>query len=91
MSLLPFLAALAAFLLFALATDGHHRRRWGTPCPAARAKVLRSAGWTLLAAGLPGALMIWGPVIGPIGWVGAIMAGAAATFCLLNFGLSNRS
>ncbi|MDO7840837.1 DUF3325 family protein [Sphingomonas immobilis] len=80
------IVAVAAFACFALATDPHHRKRIGGPCPKPRVKALRAAAWGLLGIGFVLAMLAWGPVFGAIGWAGAIMAGAAATFLFLNFG-----
>ena len=84
MSALPLLCAIAAFLSFALATDRYHRARFGRPCTARSASLLRGAGWTLLAVALIPAISIWGAVFGPIAWVGMTMAGAVLVFLIVN-------
>ncbi len=48
MSILSLLLASAAFFLLGLATEAHHRRRFGACPPAARCKVLRTGGWLSL-------------------------------------------
>lgn len=84
MSLLPLLLATSAFLLFGLATDAHHRQRFGVPPGARRRGVFRRIGWLALAAAFIVAILAQGWVFGPILWSGAAMAGAAAAFLALN-------
>jgi MFS family permease len=85
MTALPFLASALAFLLFGLATDQHHGKRFRRPCPRRRAIGLRALGWACLALGFALSLHVWGTVFGAIGWVGTVMSGAAIVFCGLNF------
>lgn len=85
MSALSFVLAALAFLLFALATDPHHRARLGRPCPKRSATMLRTTAWTLVALDFVTALLAWGSVFGPIGWVATLMTGAMLAFCALNF------
>lgn len=85
MTALPFLLAVLAFLLFGLATDQHHGRRFRRPCPKRRATALRAAAVTALALGFALSLTVWGAVFGPIGWAATVMCGAALAFCGLNF------
>lgn len=85
MTALAFLLSALAFALFGVATDQHHGKRFRHPCPPHRARALRGAAWALLAAGFAVSLNAWGPVFGPIGWVGTVMSGAALAFCGLNF------
>ena len=85
MIVLSFLLATFGFLLFALATDQHHGKRFRSACPKPRAIALRTAACVCLALGFALSLRAWGPVIGPIGWVATLMAGAALVFCGVNF------
>ena len=85
MTALPFLAAILAFVLFGLATDQHHGKRFRRPCPRRRAIVFRGLAWACLAFGFALSLHVWGAVFGAIGWVATIMSGAAIVFCGLNF------
>lgn len=85
MTALPFLAAILAFLLFGLATDQHHGKRFRRPCPRGRAIALRTAAWACLAVGFALSLQAWGAVFGAIGWVATVMSGAAMVFGALNF------
>lgn len=84
MTIASFLCAIVAFLLFGLATDQHHGKRFRRPCPKRRATALRILAWTCLAVDFALALSAWGAVFGPIGWCATVMAGAAVTFCGLN-------
>ncbi|MGY2732864.1 DUF3325 domain-containing protein [Sphingomonas sp. UYP23] len=85
MTALPFLTSILAFLLFGLATDQHHGKRFRRPCPKPCAIALRTAAWALLIVGFALSLQAWGVVFGPIGWVAAVMSGAALVFGGLNF------
>lgn len=82
---LPFLLAALAFLLFGLATDQHHGRRFRRPCPARRATAMRAAAVAALALGFLLSCAVWGAVFGPIGWSASVMSGAALAFVALNF------
>ncbi|MDP5279374.1 DUF3325 domain-containing protein [Sphingomonas sp. DG1-23] len=84
MSLLSLLCAVAAFLSFGLATDEHHQRRFGRrPDPGLR-RQMRIAGWLLVAAAFPFAVLASGAVFGPILWAGVLMLGAGIVFLALN-------
>lgn len=80
-----FAVALAAFLLFAFATDRQHRARFGEALPARRQSVLRGGAWACVAIDFMLAVLAWGGVFGPVGWIAMLMAGAAVSFILLNF------
>jgi hypothetical protein len=84
MTALAFFLGVIAFLLFGLATDQHHGKRFRRPCPKRRATALRILAWTCLAVDFALALLAWGAVFGPIGWCATIMVGAATSFCGLN-------
>ncbi|TPG49730.1 DUF3325 domain-containing protein [Sphingomonas glacialis] len=85
MTALAFLASALAFLLFGLATDQHHGKRFRRPCPKRRALALRATAWACLALAFALSLQAWGPVFGAIGWVATVMSGAALVFGGLNF------
>ena len=85
MSVLSLVLAAAAFVLLGLATDGHHRRRFGHCPPATRRRMLRTGGWLTLVASVVPAMLARGWIFGPILWAGAIMAGAGIAFLALNF------
>jgi len=91
MSLLSLLCAVAAFLLFGLATDEHHQRRFGRRLDPASRRRMRVAGWLLVAAAFPPALLANGPVFGPIFWAGVLMLGAGIVFLTLNLSLRRRT
>lgn len=85
MSILSLLLTTAAFGLLGLATDGHHRRRFGH-CPhATQRRMLRAGGWLALVASVVPAILSRGWIFGPILWAGAIMTGAGIAFLALNF------
>lgn len=79
------LLAAAAFLLLGLATDAHHRRRFGVVPPAARTRAFRRAALGLVAASAVAAVWSQGWIFGPVLWIGAAMGGAGIAFLLLNF------
>ncbi len=85
MSALTLLLASVAFVLLGLATDVHHRRRFGYCAQKPRSRMMRTGGWLALSASAIPALLARGWVFGPILWVGAVMAGAGIAFLLLNF------
>lgn len=90
MSLVTLLFAVAAFLMFGLATDEHHQRRFGKRPPAATKKRMRIAAWLLLIAAFPPALMAVGGVFGPILWTGMLMLAAGIVFLALNLAPESR-
>lgn len=79
-----FASALIALLLFGLATDRHHERRFARRCPARVAGRMRVAAWAMLLLTLAAAIAGWGPVYGPIAAVGAVMLAAGAVWLALN-------
>ncbi|MCP3735257.1 DUF3325 domain-containing protein [Sphingomonas sp. RP10(2022)] len=80
-----FLLTALAFGLFGLATEAHHRRRFGCGPGAGRCRAFRRGAWVLLALAFPAAVLAQGWVFGPVLWSGAVMAGAAVAFLALNF------
>lgn len=84
MIVLAGLAALAAFLLFGLATERHHRDRFGIPPSSRRSATLRICACCALTAGFAACVASRGWAIGPVAWLALAMAGAAAAFVILN-------
>ena len=84
MTLLACLGAVAAFLMFGLATDRHHVDRFGRHPTARRSAILRMVAWSTLATVFVACVAERGWVFGPVAWVALVMAGAAAAFMLLN-------
>lgn len=84
MTVLATLLALAAFLLFGLASDRHYEPRFGRRLSARDARRWRLVGWALLATALVSAIVARGWVFGPVLWAGLAMAGAAVSFLWLN-------
>lgn len=85
MTILSLLLAAVAFGLLGLATDAHHRRRFGCLPDPARRGVLRYGGWLALVASVLPAILARAWIFGPILWAGAVMAGAGIAFLALNF------
>ncbi len=85
MSILSLLIATAGFVLLGLATDPHHRRRFGQCPQPSRRSMLRTGGWLALVASVAPAMLARGWIFGPILWAGVIMAGAGIAFVALNF------
>lgn len=85
--------ALLAFLLFGLATDQHHGRRFGRRLDRRTAQRRRMLAWIAIGMSLAAAIASRGWVFGPVMWVGLVMAGAATSFLLLNLkvGLRDRA
>jgi len=73
-----------AFLLFGLATDRHHERRFGRRPDPRFVRRCRAAAWTLVGVALAAAVSARGWVFGPVAWAGLAMAGAAVSFLALN-------
>ncbi len=84
MSILSLVLSTAAFVLLGLATDAHHRRRFGSCPQPGRRMMLRTAGWLALVASVSAAILARGWIFGPILSAGAIMAGAGIAFLALN-------
>ncbi len=84
MSVVTLMLAIIAFALLGLATDAHHRRRFGHTPAQARRKRLRTGGWIALFASTVPAILARGWIFGPILWAAAIMAGAGIAFLALN-------
>ncbi len=90
MTVLATLLALAAFMVFGLASDRHHEPRFGKRLPAPHTRRWRLAAWALLATALVCATAARGWVFGPVLWTGLLMAGAATSFLWLNLTTARR-
>ena len=84
MSIVSLLLTTAAFGLLGLATDAHHRRRFGHCPQAAQRRLLRNGGWLALVGSVVPAILSRGWIFGPILWAGVVMAGAGIAFLALN-------
>jgi hypothetical protein len=84
MSILSLLLTTAAFGLLGLATDAHHRRRFGHCPQSARRRLLRNGGWLALVGSVVPAILSRGWIFGPILWAGVVMTGAGFAFLALN-------
>ncbi len=84
MNIVSLLLTTAAFGLLGLATDAHHRRRFGHCPQAARRRLLRNGGWLALVGSVVPAILSRGWIFGPILWAGVVMAGAGIAFLVLN-------
>ena len=84
MTVVAFIAAIAAFALFALSTDPH-AAAWlhARPSPLARRR-RRAGAWALLAIAFALSVAARGWVFGPVIWSGIVMAGAGVVFLVLN-------
>jgi uncharacterized membrane protein len=74
------LLCVAAFACLALAMERHQEDLWGESLAPAVTRVLRRAGWTLLAASLAFALVqpMW--AAGLVAWFGWLSAAAGIVF-----------
>ncbi|MDP1028153.1 DUF3325 domain-containing protein [Sphingomonas sp. KR1UV-12] len=84
MTLLALLLAVAALALLALATDEHHRHRFGHRPAPRTVRRLRGIAWVLLAASFPAAIAARGWVFGPVVWTGLVMLAAGLVFLALH-------
>lgn len=85
MSALGLALTIAAFALFGLATDPHHRARFGRLPRATRRRQLRLGAWSALALAFVPSVAARGWIMGPILWSGYVMLGAGLVFLALNF------
>lgn len=83
---LPLVLALsyAGMAGLCLGMDRHHQQVWKAKAPG-RQRLLRLAGWLLLAAALWPCLRAWGQAVGPVVWLGAQSAAAFALVSLLPY------
>jgi hypothetical protein len=85
MSAIALLLATAAFALFGLATEQHHRARLGRIPSVVTKRQLRLYAWVALALAFPASVTARGWIMGPILWSGYVMLGAGLIFLALNF------
>ena len=85
MSAIALVLATAAFALFGLATDQHHRARLGRFLNGRVKRQLRLCAWGALALAFPASVAARGWIMGPILWSGYVMLGAGLVFLVLNF------
>jgi hypothetical protein len=85
MSALALLFATAAFALFGLANDHHHRARLSRAPSVAVKRRMRRYAWIALALAFPAGVAARGWIMGPILWSGYVMLGAGLVFLALNF------
>jgi hypothetical protein len=84
MTLTALVLALAAFALFGLSTDAHHRRWFGGRVTAIGRKLFRIGAWTALVLAFAASIGARGWVFGPVLWFAVVMLAAGATFLFLN-------
>lgn len=74
---------IAAWCLLSLGLEKHHRQVFGNAFDATRARVLRGAGWLLLAVDFGLFVYGWGWAQGPIFWTAALIISALAWSVLM--------
>lgn len=74
---------IAAWCLLSLGLEKHHRQVFANAFDAARARVLRGAGWVLLAVDFGLFVYGWGWAQGPIFWTAALIISALAWSVLM--------
>jgi hypothetical protein len=84
MTLVALLLALAAFALFGLSTDPHHRRWFGGRVTAIGRQLFRTGAWTALVLAFAASIGARGWVFGPVLWFAVAMLAAGAVFLALN-------
>lgn len=84
MSVLCVLVAVAAFALFGLSTDNHHKKRFTERLTMKRSRDMRRMAWLLVIACFFLAFAAKGPIYGAVFWLGALSLGAAIVFLTLN-------
>lgn len=67
-----------------LAMDRHHSQVWKAKAPT-RQRLLRVAGWLLLALAVWPCVQIWGGAVGPVVWCGMLSVGAFTLVLLLPY------
>lgn len=67
-----------------LGMDRHHQQVWSVKAPA-RQRLLRLAGWLLLALALWPCVQAWGAAVGSVAWLGMLSAAALALVLLLPY------
>lgn len=76
--------AVGGFAALSLAMDRHGRDVFGQRPPPGRARALRAAGWTALAASLPPCVAAEGWGIGITLWCGVLTAAAAGVLLTMS-------
>jgi hypothetical protein len=67
-----------------LAMDRHHSQVWKAKAPN-RQRLLRVAGWLLLALAVWPCVLIWDGAVGPVVWCGMLSVGAFVLVLLLPY------
>lgn len=73
----------AAWCLLSLGLEKHHRQVFANAFDASRARLLRGAGWLLLAVDFGLFVYGWGWAQGPIFWTAALIISALAWSVLM--------
>jgi hypothetical protein len=84
MLVIGLIMSVAGLAGLALAMSRHHSDVFGT-APTRRRKVLRLAGWGLLALSLWPCLVAWGLSIGLVTWAGMLTPGTLAVVLALTY------
>ncbi|MFC0204654.1 DUF3325 family protein [Novosphingobium soli] len=84
MHLLVFLMVLAAFLALAAGMKRHQRDLLGRTLPFGQTRVVRSAGWLLLAAGWVLDTVLLGPAVGTLAILGEASISAWLSIAIIN-------
>jgi hypothetical protein len=74
---------IAAWCLLSLGLEKHHRQVFANAFDATRARLLRAAGWLLLAVDFGLFVYGWGWAQGPIFWTAALIISALAWSVLM--------
>ncbi|QWF18566.1 DUF3325 domain-containing protein [Lysobacter capsici] len=74
---------IAAWCLLSLGLEKHHRQVFASAFDASRARLLRAAGWLLLAVDFGLFVYGWGWAQGPIFWTAALIISALAWSVLM--------
>lgn len=74
---------IAAWCLLSLGLEKHHRQVFANAFDTARARLLRAAGWLLLAVDFGLFVYGWGWAQGPIFWTAALIISALAWSVLM--------
>lgn len=85
MSALALAFAVFGFALLGLATDQHHRQRFGRTPNAATKRRLRLCAWSAIALAFPASIAARGWIMGSVLWSAYLMLGAGLAFLALNF------